>query len=681
MSAILPINVDDLLRGRGIESVRIEFKASWNPDTTGFQVLKTICAFANDYQSLNGGYVVIGVAESGGRAVRPPVGLGGGEIDEAQRWIRGRCAAMRPGYTPILSPEVLEGRDVLVVWAPPGDERPHRAPDGPGTGRAWKYWIRVGSETVDAEASGRLSALLEQTVRMPWDNRAAHGVGIEHLREATVREHLHDVGSALRGEPDAAAIYRGMRITAPVNEHEAPRNVGLLFFSGDPERWFPGARIAVVQFAADRAGEVLDERVFRGPLPAQLRACLRHLEGLSHTHIRKERDRSRVRGWVSYPAPALREVLVNAVCHRGYRPEVMDPTRVCLYPDRMEVISYPGPVAGIEPHHLAPGASVPPTRPRNPRIGEFLKQLGLAEEWLTGLPRIHRSMEENGSPTPRFDFDPDRTWFRATLPAHPEYAAISALQDAAYLRTVGELEDAFRRVRDSWRANPASAVLAAEMIRLHAERDDPETAEAVFTQFREVGSKAAIPNVANTWIEVLLEHGREGDARRLLDELAASTSAQDAIDAAILARRLRESRIAHRYFQQAGDAIRTDSRALHEFAQTKIRLAQEARSKQRRSWREVNRRLLVEARGLLERVVSMDASPTRHAWAWRDLARTLNWLRAPASEVQAAFEHAMRLLPDEPRFAEELERFRTWRREGSQRPSRAVRTGRRSAPR
>ena len=192
----------------------------------------------------------------------------------------------------------------------------------------------------------------------------SHRARIEDLREGKVREHLHDVGSALLDEPNAAIIYRRMRITAPVNEHEVPRNVGLLFFSDDPERWFPGARIAVVHFAADRAGEVLDEHVFRGPLPSQLRACLRHLEGLSQTHIRKQRDRSRVRGWVSYPIQAFREVLVNAVYHRGYRPEVLEPTKVCLYPDRVEVISYPGPVAGIEPHHLAPGASVPPTRPR-----------------------------------------------------------------------------------------------------------------------------------------------------------------------------------------------------------------------------------------------------------------------------------------------------------------------------
>ena len=660
MRSILPINVEDLLRGRSIESARVEFKASWNPQTTGFQVLKTICAFANDLQSLNGGYVVIGVAESEGRAARPVAGLSGAEIEDAQKWIRGRCKAMQPGYVPIFSPEALDGRDVLVVWAPASEDSPHRAPDGPGEGKRWKYWIRVGSETVDAEAAGRLEALIEQTARVPWDHRAAHRARIEDLREARVREHLHDVRSALRDEPDAVAIYRGMRITAPVNEHEVPRNVGLLFFSEDPEQWFPGARIAVVRFAADRAGEVQSERVFQGTLAAQIRDCLRYLEGLSQTHLQKQRDRSQVRGWVSYPVPALREALVNAVYHRGYRPDVMEPTKIGLYPDRMEVISYPGPVAGIEPHHLESGASVPPTPipARNPRVGEFLKQLGLAEGWRTGLPRIYRSMAENGSPPPRFDFDTTRTWFRVTLPAHPEYAAVSALQDAAYLRAVGDLDDAFQRVRDSWEANQASAVLAAEMIRLYAERDDPDKAEAVFTRFRDAGPKNAIPNVTNTWIEVLLDHDRKGDARRLLDELAGSASAQDAIDAAILARRLRESRIAHRCFQQAGDAIRTDSRALHEFAQTKMWLAQEARGRQPRAWRETNRRLLVEARGLLERVIQMDASPARHAWAWRDLARTLSWQRAPAGEVETAFGNAIDLLPDESRFTEERKQYR-----------------------
>ena len=73
MASILPINVADLLNGR-TESARLEFKASWNPETTGLQVVKTVCAFANDFQSLGGGYVVIGVAEPDSAGVKRVTG-------------------------------------------------------------------------------------------------------------------------------------------------------------------------------------------------------------------------------------------------------------------------------------------------------------------------------------------------------------------------------------------------------------------------------------------------------------------------------------------------------------------------------------------------------------------------------------------------------------------------------
>ena len=128
MSAILPINLDDLLRGRGVESERVEFTASWDPERVGPQVLRTICAFANDFHNLNGGYVVVGVAEKDGRSVLPPVGLAAEDVEAAQQWIRGNCNRLDPPYPPILSPETVEGSRVLVVWAPASEMRPHRAP-------------------------------------------------------------------------------------------------------------------------------------------------------------------------------------------------------------------------------------------------------------------------------------------------------------------------------------------------------------------------------------------------------------------------------------------------------------------------------------------------------------------------------------------------------------------------
>ena len=653
MSTILPINLGDLLYCRGVESERIEFKGAWDQRTTGPQVIRTICAFANDYHNLNGGYIAIGVEERAGRTVLPPAGLSAETVAAAQRWIRGNCSRLDPVYQPILSPETVADRLILVVWAPASDTRPHRAPaDGAGPGR---YWVRLGSETVDAEQRGGvLGELIQQTARVPWDDRRAQDAQLEDLSESKVREHLRDIRSGLLDEPNAPDIYRRMRITTQVNDHDVPRNAGLLFFSRDPTRWFRGARIEVVQFAADRDGDVQEERTFGGALVDQLRDCLNHLESFSASHLQKQRDRSQVRGWVSYPLPALRETLVNAVYHRSYDVDQPEPTKVYLYPSRVEVISYPGPVPGIEPRHLTAGAHVPAAPARNRRIGEFLKELGLAEGRLSGLPKVFRAMEDNGSPDPRFEFDEQRTYFQASLPAHPEYGALSALRDAAHLRALGEHKEASRRVESAWTSNQASAVLAAEMIRLHAERGEIDRAEGVLEIFEAHGPEGAVSHVANTLIDVLLEGGYREKALRLLKLGRPLLFGQDAIDAAILARRADESRIAHRYFERAGEAVYTDPRALLEFAQTKIRLAQEAHWRRQR---DSNRRFLTEARSLLERVIQLDASPTRHAWAWRELARTLRWQRAPVGDVEGAYRKAIELLPGEPRFVGEMEKF------------------------
>ena len=68
----LPINLNDLLRQRTVESERIEYKAGWNPDS----IIRTLCAFANDFENLGGGYVVIGQDfDAHGQPIFPPIDL------------------------------------------------------------------------------------------------------------------------------------------------------------------------------------------------------------------------------------------------------------------------------------------------------------------------------------------------------------------------------------------------------------------------------------------------------------------------------------------------------------------------------------------------------------------------------------------------------------------------------
>ena len=257
-----------------------------------------------------------------------------------------------------------------------------------------------------------------------------------------------------------------------------------------------------MQFAADRAGDVQEERAFGGALADQLRDCLNYLQNHSTTHLHKQSDHSEVRRWSSYPLVALRETLVNALYHRSYDVDQPEPTKVYLYPSRIEIISYPGPVPGIEAEHLEPDAEMWAAPARNRRIGEFLKELGLAEGRLSGLPKVFEAMAANGSPRPQFVFDQQRTYFQATLPAHPEYAALSALRDAAHLRAVGAEEEGLRRLEAAWAVNVRSAGLAAELIRWYAESGEWEQAKGVWEVLREQGTESR--EVAKVLIDVLV---------------------------------------------------------------------------------------------------------------------------------------------------------------------------------
>ena len=56
---------------------------------------------------------------------------------------------------------------------------------------------------------------------------------------------------------------------------------------------------------------------------------------------------------------------------------------------------------------------------RNRKIGGFLKEIKLTEGRGTGLPIIHKSLEENGSPPPIFETDENNAYFLCILSAHP----------------------------------------------------------------------------------------------------------------------------------------------------------------------------------------------------------------------------------------------------------------------
>ncbi|MCY2965355.1 MAG: putative DNA binding domain-containing protein, partial [Planctomycetota bacterium] len=482
---MLPISLDDLIHARSIESTRLEFKKTWD-EFTRLAVLETICAFANDFQNLNGGYVVLGIeesTESAGRPVLPPVGLDEQNLDEIQKQIRGECKKIDPEYQPVLEPVIFQDRQILVIWAPPGDARPYQAP-AKRAPKDRKYFVRIGSSTVDAQGDLR-NQLFGQTARIPFDDRRRMDVPISAISGELVRRFLTDVQSDLGSSgawDETRDLLRALRLTARSNGDEYPKNVALLFFTEDPDSYFPGARIEVAQFGDGAGGDLIEEKDFRGPLDRQLRRVLEYLDSLSANLTRKVPGRAEAIRLVAFPYEALEESLANALLHRSYEgpPE---PIKVYLYPDRMEITSYPGPVPGLTLQDLLPGARPNPVPMRNRRIGDFLKELRLAEMRGTGIPTIRRRMRENGSPEPQFVFDEQRTYFRVILPAHPEYIVLHGLREAGALWAVGEKERAIQNLDLARQQAPHAGSLAAQLIDYCSEQGDVARAERVFHEF------------------------------------------------------------------------------------------------------------------------------------------------------------------------------------------------------
>jgi ATP-dependent DNA helicase RecG len=270
----------------------------------------------------------------------------------------------------------------------------------------------------------------------------------------------------------------------------------------------------------------------------------------------------------------MEEAIVNAVYHRSYE-DTSEPTKVYLYPDRMEIISYPRPVQGIELVHLTAGHTVPPVPAQNRRIGEMLKELRLAEMRGTGLPKIRRKMLENGSPEPRFDFDSGRTYFRAVLPVHPGYRLLHTLRESAHMWATGDRIGAIGHLERAFEQQPNSGIIAAQLIDYALATDDLLRARKILERFHKEPIKRESSQPYLLFARNLLDRNDASEAKRILGMIPPAGTDDEIIEAAVLRKRTRDYREAHSLLAQVYPKLKDDPKVVHELAQTKLRLAQQ----------------------------------------------------------------------------------------------------------
>lgn len=418
----LAININDLLNKQKIESNRIEFKKGWNPAS----IYHSVCAFANDFDDLGGGYIVVGVDtdEATGVAIRPVEGIPTEKIDGILQEMVGYNNKISPYYMPRTSVEEVDGKSVLVIWCPAGINRPYSVPENVTAKSMTKEYFYVRNGTSSIIAKGEvLDELRELASRVPFDERGNPDIRLEDISTLLLREYLVKVGSKLASDINTKPlqeILEQMDLYVGPKENRMLRNVAAMMFCENPSKFFKRTQVEIVYFPEGRLNNpsnLYEGAVITGSVPQIIDRTLEYLKRmLVMQSIIKPNDDYRSRKFYTYPYQALEESVTNSLYHRDY--QEWEPVVITVEPDGITIQNVGGPDRSISAADISRCDILVSRRYRNRRLGEYLKELDMTEGRSTGIPTIQNVLENNGSPRATIVTDEDRTFFRITIPCH-----------------------------------------------------------------------------------------------------------------------------------------------------------------------------------------------------------------------------------------------------------------------
>ena len=422
---MLPINITELLEQNRIESNRIEYKKGWNPTA----IYHTICAFANDFENLGGGYIVVGVETDNetGKVIRPVCGIAEEELDKIQQTMVGFNNKFIPYYQPPISVEEIDGKKVFVIRVSRGQNRPYTIPiDVTAKQSNPAFYVRSGTSSIVAKGEV-LDELRDMASRIPFVERGNPRIKLSDISRIHLKDYLLKVNSRLR-EVDLSSDANLMDVLEQMDLLDGPtesrmiKNVAAMMFCRHQEQFFPVTLARMAIFHEGREKNPNNFKAFpiiKGTVPEMIDKVLETLKvNVIQERIIKPKDDARSIRFFNYPYQALEEAVVNAFYHRDY--QVYEPVEITIEPHRISILSFSGPDRSISMQSIKEARSLRSRRYRNRRLG-FLNGLNLSEGWATGIPTIQNELEKNGSPYATIETDEGRTFFLIDVPCHPEF--------------------------------------------------------------------------------------------------------------------------------------------------------------------------------------------------------------------------------------------------------------------
>lgn len=358
------------------EGEKIEFKLSLSD-------LNRIVEIVTSFTNAKGGTIIVGVR--GKRIIGVRVGK-----ETIERLANKITDNTDPCIYPKIQTHTLDGRTVITISVPEGDNKPYLA--------FGKPFVRVGNVTKLMKRS-QYEELLLKRKKLEFDELICEEGTIEDINADKIQWFLKKaiVERKLDIEPQTMPkevlqrlkLIKGRKLT----------NAAILLFGKEPQKFFLQAETRCARFKGLNVTEpFIDMKVIEGDLFSQVDEAEKFvLRNISKAAWIEPAKIERQEKW-EYPPDAIREAVTNAICHRDY--ESSASVQIRIFDDRIEIWN-----PGQLPESLTPEdlKKKHESKPRNKLVARCFFLAKFIEEWGTGTNKIVEWCLRQGLPEPLFE--------------------------------------------------------------------------------------------------------------------------------------------------------------------------------------------------------------------------------------------------------------------------------------
>jgi ATP-dependent DNA helicase RecG len=352
------------------EGYRLELKESLDKS-----FVEEVCAFANS----GGGKIILGVSDKG---MIKGINTDNSFRSRVQDTIK---------LEPKLDVTIAVVGNLIVVDVPEGAEKPYACSKG--------FFVRIGPNTQKLSRN-EIVSLFQKEGRIRFDEIENRKADLERDFDETAFQKFLQFAS-ITPSIDRTFLLRNLDC---INENNKLTNAGVLFFCKSTEFLLFHATVVCVLYKGNQKLHILDKKDFMGNIVDNINNAMTFVN--RHTNLIYKIDSLRRTEIPEIPEVALRESIVNAVCHRDYFQKGAN-VMIEIFDDCVSITNPGGLPADLKPSEFGSKSVV-----RNAVIASLLHRIDYIEKIGTGINRIKNAVREHGQCNVSFSFD---TFFTVTF--------------------------------------------------------------------------------------------------------------------------------------------------------------------------------------------------------------------------------------------------------------------------